>query len=90
MKMYCDMTAGIVQQKAAIIRQWHGKHIPTATNKHTITEKLLELMLYISSMQRLRSVDLALSREENCSTCKTMLSASLANFQGAYPFVLCI
>jgi hypothetical protein len=35
-----------VQKKATVARQWHGKHVPAAMNKHT-PEELLEALFSI-------------------------------------------
>jgi hypothetical protein len=40
------MKAGILQQEAAIARQWRGKHDSTAVNQHETTEELLEAVIF--------------------------------------------
>jgi hypothetical protein len=41
--------AGIVEE-TAIARQWRGKHVSTATNKHASTEELLEVVFSAQSV----------------------------------------
>lgn len=48
------LKAGMVEQEPADARQWHSKHISTATNKHT-TKELLEAEFSVWSKPRLYS-----------------------------------
>jgi hypothetical protein len=54
--LYCNMMeeAGIAEQiNATIARQWGGKLMSAAMNKHATIKKLLEAVFYIQSMPRL-------------------------------------
>jgi hypothetical protein len=50
------LKSGIVEQeKAAVARQRRGKHVPAVTNKHKITDELMDVEFSARSLPRLYS-----------------------------------
>jgi hypothetical protein len=65
------MKARIVEQEeAAFVRQWHGKHVSAATNKHAAIEELLEEQFSTQSIPRLYNKD----QNQKSVTCKSALA----------------